>query len=136
MDNGGSQWDSSSNNSPNNYSNYNNNANSSYSNNYSNREYRKKEVYRGTEEERASTTCLFVGALPRSWTEEDVRANFESFGPIENVFIHTPSKGFSFVKYENRSDAEAALAAQDGKEFDGRRIAIDWSVQRPRQEVY
>lgn len=124
MDNG-SQWNNS------NSSNYQRGNNEPY------REFReKREIYRGSEKERASSKTLFVGALPRSWGEEEVRKNFKSFGPIESIFIHSPSKGFSFVKYENRSDAEAALAAQDGKEFDGRRIAIDWSVQRPREDIY
>ncbi len=44
-------------------------------------------VYRGTEEERARSTTLFVGNVPYGFEERDVVGLFERFGRLRQVYI-------------------------------------------------
>ncbi|BBD06744.1 RNA recognition motif domain-containing protein [Desulfovibrio ferrophilus] len=72
---------------------------------------------------------LFVGNLPFSASEDDVRRLFEEHGPVSEIrlvtdrFSGTP-RGFGFVIM----DAEAAKVAQqalDGIQFCGRTLRVD-----------
>lgn len=44
-------------------------------------------VYRGTEEERARSTTLFVGNIPYGFEERDVAGLFERFGRLRQVYV-------------------------------------------------
>lgn len=44
-------------------------------------------VYRGTEEERARSTTLFVGNIPYGFEERDVMGLFERFGRLRLVYV-------------------------------------------------
>ncbi|KAJ3041062.1 hypothetical protein HDV00_009962 [Rhizophlyctis rosea] len=72
---------------------------------------------------------LYVGSLHFNITEEDLKAVFEPFGPIEFVNLHKDpdtgkSKGFAFVQYENAEDAKTALDKMNGFEIMGRHIRV------------
>jgi len=59
---------------------------------------------------------LYVGMLSRSTSEEEVRAMFEAYGAINEIFMMTDkqtgqSKGQCFVKYVNKADASRAITA-------------------------
>lgn len=62
---------------------------------------------------------LFVGMIPFRATEEDVRGVFAEYGTIvEATVLHKgsgQSQGAGFVRFENRDQCEAAIAALDGK---------------------
>jgi RNA recognition motif-containing protein len=75
---------------------------------------------------------LYVGNLPFSATEEQVKEFFGSFGEILSVKIITDratgrSRGFCFVEMEN---ADAAMAELNGKEFGGRKLMINEARER------
>ena len=71
--------------------------------------------------------------LPYSFRERDVIEYFERCGPIRNITVGFnrrtgQSKGYAFVEFEHRRDAEDAFDRYNGYDFDGRRLRIDWDV--------
>lgn len=82
---------------------------------------------------------IYVGNLSRTTTEEGLRSLFESHGAVASVKIMTDKftgdpRGFGFVKMTNDSEAEAAIAALHGKEFDGRNLTVNQArPQEPRE---
>lgn len=80
---------------------------------------------------------LFVGNLDWGTTDEDLQAHFEQYGAVEEAIIIKDkfsgrSKGFGFVTFTNDADGDAAIAALDGQDFNGRNIAVNEA--RPREE--
>ncbi|PKN28230.1 MAG: RNA-binding protein [Deltaproteobacteria bacterium HGW-Deltaproteobacteria-21] len=72
---------------------------------------------------------IYVGQLPYSVTEDDLKALFTEFGELESVKIISDrgtgqSKGFGFVDMPNNSDADKAIKALNGKVIDGRNIKV------------
>ncbi|MCD8484612.1 RNA-binding protein [Candidatus Woesebacteria bacterium] len=77
---------------------------------------------------------LFVGNLPWSTKEEDLRDLFSEFGELVSVKLITDrqsgrSKGIAFVEYTEESAAEAAIEAMHESEVDGRNIIV--AVAKP-----
>ncbi len=82
-------------------------------------------------------TNLFVTNFSWNLTEEDMRGIFSEYGDLESVKLITDretgrSRGFGFVKFANADDADKALNELNGREFDGREIAV--VVAKPREE--
>lgn len=80
---------------------------------------------------------IFVGNLSFHTTEADLRSAFEPYGAVSRVSIMTDrdtgrSRGFGFVEMEDDNQGEAAIAALNGSEVDGR--ALNVNVARPRPE--
>ncbi|KAJ5757901.1 uncharacterized protein N7511_006595 [Penicillium nucicola] len=77
---------------------------------------------------------LIVRNLP--WTikePEDLSALFRSFGKVKHATL--PKKngklaGFGFVVLRGKKNAEKALQNVNGKEIDGRTLAVDWAVEK------
>ena len=76
---------------------------------------------------------LYVGNLSFSATEESVRNLFSQHGEVTSVSLMTGRpRGFGFVEME---DADAAIAALNGKEFEGRVLKVDTARERaPRSD--
>lgn len=66
---------------------------------------------------------LFVGNLPHNTTEEQVKALFEPFGEIGEIYLG-PKSSFAFVKMDTKQNAEAARDALDCSNFDGRSLRV------------
>lgn len=80
---------------------------------------------------------LYVGNIPHSTTESDLRAAFEAYGAVEKVSIVTDrdtgrSRGFAFVEMSNPSEADQAISAMNGKEMDGRTLTVNEA--RPKSD--
>jgi RNA recognition motif-containing protein len=80
---------------------------------------------------------LFVGNIPHSTTEAELRALFEPHGAIEQVSIVTDrdtgrSRGFAFVEMTDSAEAEKAIAALNGQELGGR--ALNINEARPKTD--
>ncbi len=78
---------------------------------------------------------LIVRNLP--WTikdSNDLAALFRSYGKVKHATmpIKKPglSAGFGFVALRGRKNAEKALAGVNGKEIEGRTLAVDWAVEK------
>jgi cold-inducible RNA-binding protein len=73
---------------------------------------------------------IFVGNLSFGATEQSVRSLFEAHGTVESVSIVTDRdtgqpRGFGFVEMSNNSEAEAAIAALNGTDLDGRTLNVN-----------
>ena len=70
---------------------------------------------------------IYVGNLSYEMTDEQLRAEFEAFGKVNSARLivnkfNGKSKGFGFVQMPNRAEAEAACAALNDKEVQGRKM--------------
>lgn len=82
---------------------------------------------------------IYVGNLPWSATEQDVRAAFEAYGEVTSVKLIEDRetgrpRGFGFVEMEDNG-ALSAIEALDGTDFGGRNIKVNEAkprVERPR----
>jgi RNA recognition motif-containing protein len=73
---------------------------------------------------------LFVGNFSFSTTESDLRNWFEPHGAVENATVVTDrdtgrSRGFGFVEMTSGSEADAAIAALNGSDVDGRPLTVN-----------
>ena len=80
---------------------------------------------------------IYVGNIPRTATEADLREAFQAFGQVASVTIIKDKfsgepRGFGFVEMPTKSEAEAAIAGLNGKEFKGRTLTVNEA--RPRTE--
>ena len=82
---------------------------------------------------------IYVGNLPYTATEDDLKELFAEFGPVERVKIITDrdtgrSKGFGFVEMSSDSEATAAIEKLNGHSTDGRALTVNEArPQAPRQ---
>jgi len=80
---------------------------------------------------------IYVGNLPFSATEDEVRDLFAEHGEVQSVRLMTDretgrARGFGFVQMD-AGDADAAIRALDGKEFGGRSLRINEAQPRPER---
>jgi RNA recognition motif-containing protein len=81
-------------------------------------------------------TKLFVGNLPFTVTEEDLRTLFSPHGTIEKLSLITDRdtgrpRGFAFVEMAN-ADAARAMQSLDGTSFGGRPLKVNEAQERVR----
>lgn len=82
---------------------------------------------------------IFVGSLPFSLSEADLRESFEAYGPVDSVKIITDkitgrSKGFGFVEMPNEEEGQKAIDELNGATVQGRAIVVNKSEPRPGGE--
>jgi cold-inducible RNA-binding protein len=83
---------------------------------------------------------LYVGDLPHSTTEAELRNLFEAHGAVEKITLVTDrdtgrSRGFGFVEMTNASEADKAIATLNGSDLGGRTLTINEAkpkAERPR----
>jgi len=83
---------------------------------------------------------LYVGNLPHTTTEAELRTVFQAHGGVEKVSIVTDretgrARGFAFVEMTDAGEAEKAIAALNGTELGGRTLKINEAkpkTDRPR----
>ena len=78
---------------------------------------------------------IYVGNLPYSIVEEDLKEIFEEYGEVASVKIITDkltgrSKGFGFVEMDDNQEANKAIEELNNAELSGRNIRVNES--RPR----
>ena len=84
----------------------------------------------------ATGTRLYVGNLSFNTSDSTLRAAFESDGrQVVEVKIVTDRdtgqpRGFAFVEMGSPADAEAAIAALDGSQLDGRTLRVNVAQER------
>jgi len=81
---------------------------------------------------------LYVGNLPWSATEDELRGIFAEFGEVQSVAIITDretgrSRGFGFVEIDDGA-AQNAIKRTDGRDMDGRPLNVSEARERaPRR---
>lgn len=82
-------------------------------------------------------TNLFVGSLPYSTTDDELKAHFEQAGTVESARVIVDretnrSKGFGFVEMSSDEEAQKAIEMFHEKDLGGRNIVVNEA--RPREE--
>ena len=80
---------------------------------------------------------LYVGNLAYGVSDGDLEQMFAAHGTVQSAQIIMDrdtgrSKGFGFVEMGSDQEAQAAIAALNGKEVDGRRLTVNEA--RPKTE--
>jgi RNA recognition motif-containing protein len=80
---------------------------------------------------------LYVGNLSYSTDSAALEALFTQHGRVVSVHVATDrdtgrARGFAFVEMESESAANAAMAALNGSEMDGRQLKVDVAQERGR----
>jgi len=78
---------------------------------------------------------LYVGNLSYGVTDGDLQELFADHGTVDSATVISDrstgqSKGFGFVEMASSSEAEAAIAALDGREVGGRAIKVNEAKPR------
>ena len=81
-------------------------------------------------------TTIYVGNLPFSATEDEVRSLFEKHGKVESVKLINDRetgrpRGFGFVEMAG-SDAQNAIQQTNGFNMGGRPLRVNEAQERPR----
>lgn len=80
---------------------------------------------------------LYVGNLPFSSTEEELRELFERHGSVDSVSVITDRetgrpRGFAFVEMSEPSAATDAIRALDGTQLGGRALKVNEAQDKAR----
>lgn len=79
---------------------------------------------------------IYVGNLSYEVTEDELSAEFGTFGKVDSVAIPSDKfsgrpRGFAFVEMGAKTEAEAAIAGLNGKTLKDRTIVVNESKPRP-----
>ena len=82
---------------------------------------------------------IYCGNLAYATTDDGLKAAFAAYGEVTSARVVTDrmtgrSKGFGFVEMPNAEQAEAAIAALNGSEMDGRPIRVNQSQPKPQDD--
>lgn len=80
---------------------------------------------------------LYVGGLPYSVTDDQLRDMFAAYGTVESARVVTDkytdrSRGFAFVEMSSQAEAEKAIAGLNGTSLEGRTLTVNMS--KPRED--
>ena len=80
---------------------------------------------------------IFVGSLPFSLEEAELKGFFEEYGEVTSARIITDkfsgrSKGFGFIEMPSEEEAKKAIEELNGAEVDGRTIVVNESIEKPK----
>merc|ERR1711904_692100 len=70
---------------------------------------------------------IFATKLPRDTTRDDLKDMFRKFGKIREV---TLKRGYAFVEFYDRHDADDAIDRMNGEKVDGNRLVVERAGER------
>lgn len=78
---------------------------------------------------------LYVGNLPFSSTEEDLKTLFSDYGTVVSTKVVTDrdtgrSRGFGFVEMDSDEAAVSAISNVNESDYNGRRIVVNEAVDK------
>ena len=79
--------------------------------------------------EKVKDSTLVVGFFDWPVRASEIRNMFKSFGPIQNIVMHT---NYSLVSFKHRNDAVVAAVSLDGMLFRDKPLIIRFSTDRTR----
>ncbi|XP_020579447.1 eukaryotic translation initiation factor 3 subunit G-like [Phalaenopsis equestris] len=91
----------------------------------------------GTEMRRRNDeNSVRVTNLSEDTREPDLHELFRTFGPVSRVYVAVDqktsvSRGFGFVNFVHREDAEKAINKLNGYGYDNLILRVEWATPRP-----
>lgn len=84
---------------------------------------------------------MYTGNLPFSATEQELREIFAEHGNVTEVFIPTDResgrpRGFAFVTMDSADSMNAAIAALNGQDFQGRALVVNEARPQEARDNY
>ena len=71
---------------------------------------------------------LYIGNIPFTSTDDDLREYFSEFGEVTDIFLpvnkYGEPRGFAFISVKEE-DADGVIEATDGMEFMGRTLVVN-----------
>ena len=85
---------------------------------------------------------LYVGGLPYSVSDQELRDLFTAHGTVESANVVTDrytsrSRGFGFVEMSTQEEAEKAIAELNNSQLEGRNLTVNIAkpkTDRPRRD--
>ncbi len=82
---------------------------------------------------------LYVGGLPYSLTDAKLQEVFSAHGTVESARVISDkftgqSRGFGFVEMSNSGEAQKAIEALNGTQFDGRTLTVNEAKPMARRD--
>lgn len=86
---------------------------------------------------KSMNTKMYVGNLPFSATEDDIRTLFSDYGTVTEVYLPMDResgrpRGFAFVTMDSQTAMNEAIKGLNDKDYGGRNLAINEA--RPKEE--
>lgn len=80
---------------------------------------------------------LYVGNLPFTSNEDDVKSLFSNYGSVISAKVITDretgrSRGFCFVEMDSDEAGSSAVSNLNGSDFNGRRLVVNEAVDKER----
>jgi cold-inducible RNA-binding protein len=84
-----------------------------------------------------SNSKLYVGNMSFQTSEEALRAHFEQFGTVTDIYVAMDKftgrpRGFAFVTMGTPEEAKAAIEKTNGVQLDGRALQVNEA--RPKED--
>lgn len=84
---------------------------------------------------------IYIGQLPYSVNEDELREIFSEYGEIESLNLikdrfSGQSKGFGFIDMPNNSEADKAIKALNKSMLNGREIKVNQAEQRRQKSTF
>jgi RNA recognition motif-containing protein len=84
---------------------------------------------------------IYIGQLPYTMTEDEVREMFSEYGEIASLNLimdrySGQSKGFGFIDMPNNSEADKAIKALNKSMLNGREIKVNQAEERRKKSKF
>ncbi len=84
---------------------------------------------------------IYVGQLPYSVTEEELREMFLQYGEVSSLNLimdrySGQSKGFGFIEMPNNAEADQAIKGLNKSMLKGREIKVNQAEERRKKKTY
>lgn len=94
----------------------------------------------GGSQDRDETNTLRVTNISEDTTEDDLKELFRPFGQLSRTYLAKDretgaSRGFAYVSYIRKEDAERAMGKLDGYGYDYLILSVEWAKPSGKDEV-
>ncbi|CAJ1406584.1 unnamed protein product [Effrenium voratum] len=79
---------------------------------------------------------IIVAGVHEEAQEDDIFEAFSEYGDIKNLHLNLDRrtgfvKGYAFIEYENKQEADAAIKSMDGNTLLDHKLDVHWAFAKP-----